>query len=403
MENLRILTVSELTLYIKGLLDKDRLLKQVWIRGELSNFKLHSPSGHMYFTLKDAQACIRGVMFRSKAVLLPFRPESGMKVILRGSISLYERDGQYQIYTEEMQPDGLGAIHLALEQLRDKLADEGLFDEQRKRPLPSLPRAVGVATSTTGAAVQDILKVMFRRFPNVQVVIAPCAVQGESAPAEIAKSISLLNAHPEVDVIIAGRGGGSREELWAFNSEGVVRAIAASRVPVISAVGHETDITLADLAADLRAPTPSAAAEQAVPAKLDLINQLSGLNNRLQVAVQTYINNKRKITELLAASPALTNPMFRVNQEKQYLDQLRGKLVLYSSGLLKDHKAVLNVLIEKLDSLSPLKVLARGYSICQKPGGELITAAEQVEQGEDLLLTLSKGKLQCTVKEVNSG
>jgi exodeoxyribonuclease VII large subunit len=400
MDNLRILSVRDLTLYIKGLLDKDRLLQNVWVRGELSNFKLHSPSGHMYFTLKDEQACIRGVMFRSKAILLPFRPLSGMKVILRGTISLYERDGQYQLYAEEMQPDGLGAIHLALEQLKEKLAAEGLFDPERKRPLPKLPRAVGVATSTTGAAVQDILKVMFRRFPNIQVVIAPCAVQGEAAPVEIAKAISRLNSHPGVDLIIAGRGGGSREELWAFNSEVVVRAIAESSVPVISAVGHETDITLADLAADLRAPTPSAAAELAVPAKLELITAIHGLENRLNNAIQTQIKNKRRVCELLSASPALKNPLFRVNQEKQYLDQLRGKLLQSSSSLLKDNKSTLNILIEKLDSLSPLKVLARGYSVCQKPSGELLTDSRQVELGEDILVTLSKGKLQCIVKEV---
>lgn len=400
-ETPRILSVHELTLYLKGLLERDTRLQNVWVRGEISNFKLHTPSGHMYFTLKDGFSCVKVVMFRSRAVLVPFRPEQGMRVILRGYIGLYERDGQYQIYCEEMQPDGLGSLHLALEQLKARLSGEGLFDSERKKKLPLLPNTIGVATSLTGAAIQDVLKVVFRRFPNMRVVVAPCAVQGEAAPGEIAKAIKLLNQATGIDVIIVGRGGGSREELWAFNAEEVVRAIAGSCVPVISAVGHETDITLADLAADLRAPTPSAAAELAVPQKVDLLGTVKDLSMRLNSAVQNQVSAKRRVSEMLASSPALTNPFYRLNQEQQRLDQLRTDLGQSIGGFLREKNVILTLLAEKLDVLSPLKVLARGYSICQKEDGQTVMDASQVSFGETVSLTLAKGKLNCKVEEVS--
>ncbi len=400
MDTPRILSVRELTLHIKGLLERDRALQNVWVKGEISNFKLHSPSGHMYFTLKDESSCIKAVMFRSRAALVPFRPENGMRVIARGQVSLFERDGQYQIYVEELQPDGLGSLHLALEQLKAKLAQEGLFEPERKRKIPTLPRAVGVATSITGAAVRDILKVIYRRYPNMRVVIAPCAVQGEAAPREISKAIGLLNRVDGLDVIIIGRGGGSREELWAFNSEEVVRAVAGSSVPVVSAVGHETDITLADLAADLRAPTPSAAAELAVPLKYELVSAVSDLARRLNAAVYSNIQNKRRVSELLAASPGISNPFYRINQERQYLDQMRHDLVQSITGFAHNKNAILTVLAGKLDALSPLQVLSRGYSITQHQSGEPVTDVGRVQQGEKLTVTLAKGKLCCAVEEV---
>lgn len=400
MDTPRILSVRELTLYLKGLLERDQRLQNVWVRGEISNFKLHTPSGHMYFTLKDEFSAVKTVMFRSRAVLTPFRPEQGMRVILRGYVSLFERDGQYQIYAEEMQPDGVGSVHLALEQLKARLALEGLFDAGRKKKLPMLPTTVGVATSLTGAAIRDVLKVVYRRFPNLRVVVAPCTVQGEQAPGEIAKAIKLLNRLPGVDLIIAGRGGGSREELWAFNTEEVVRAIAGSRVPVISAVGHETDLTLADLAADLRAPTPSAAAELAVPSKLDLAASLDDLKTRLKSAMQNNLTNKRRVCELLAVRPALANPYYRINQEQQRLDQLREGLAQSMTGFINGKSAILTLLAGKLDVLSPLKVLARGYSICRKETGESVTDSAAVATGEKLFVTLAKGKLHCNVEEV---
>lgn len=396
----KILTIKEITRYIKITLEQDRQLNNVWLRGEISNFKLHNPSGHMYFTLKDQTACLKAVMFRSRAAHVPFKPEHGMKVIVRGTIGVFERDGQYQIYVEEMLPDGLGAQYLALEQLKVKLAAEGLFSQERKRSLPVLPRTVGVATSITGAAVRDILKVTYRRFPNMQVIIAPCIVQGDQAPSEIVNAINMLNSRPEVDVIIVGRGGGSGEDLAAFNNEAVVRAIAASTVPVISAVGHEVDTTLADLAADLRAPTPSAAAELAVPSKVELAASLSSYRIRLSTAIQKDLASKRKFSELLAASPVLTNPIARLNQMRQFLDQLQQGLHQNVTNTVREKGAILNVLTEKLDALSPLKVLARGYSICQGPTGETISDAATVKVGQDLTVTLSKGKLSCNVKEV---
>lgn len=399
MDTPKILTIHELTLYLKGLLQKDRRLQNIWLRGEISNFKLHTPSGHMYFTLKDEYSCIKAVMFRSKAQAVPFRPESGMKIVVRGFIDLYERDGQYQLYAEEMQPDGIGALYLALEQLKAKLANEGLFNPQRKKKLPVLPRCIGVATSLTGAAVHDILKVTFRRFPNMRVVIAPCAVQGENAPGEIAKAIRMLNMIDDLDVIITGRGGGSKEELWAFNSEEVVRAIAESEIPVISAVGHETDTSLADLAADLRAPTPSAAAELAVPAKSDLYLEVQNLKERLSLAVQSNLKHKKQISDLLASSSVLCYPQMRIEQEKQYIDQLYLRLQQNATGFIEQKSVILKLLSGKLDMLSPLKVLARGYAICQTTDSKnLITEAAQVRTGDDLVITLSRGELYCSVK-----
>ncbi|MDA8441157.1 MAG: exodeoxyribonuclease VII large subunit, partial [Peptococcaceae bacterium] len=298
-------------------------------------------------------------------------------------------------------PDGLGSVHLALEQLKAKLTAEGLFEIGRKRRLPLLPATVGIATSITGAALHDMLKVIYRRFPNAQVVISPCAVQGQDAPHTIAKAIELLNQLPQVEVIIVGRGGGSREELWAFNSEVVVRAIVNSRTPVISAVGHETDITLADLAADLRAPTPSAAAELAVPVKNELYVNLTGLQKQLLAALQNKLNQKRRVSELLAASPALRHPLHRINQERQFVDQLYLELQQNITGFINNKNAILNLLGQKLDAMSPLKVLGRGYSICQKSDGIMLKDAAEVRVGEAVTVILTQGKLACTVQEVD--
>ena len=290
----KIWTVAELTREIGQTLNDNPDFVNCWVSGEISNYKNHRPSGHWYFTLKDEQSSMKGVMFRSRAERVRFTPQDGMKVLVRGSIRIYERDGTIQLYAEEMQPSGVGALYLAFEQLKERLGQEGLFAPERKKAIPRYPRRIGIVTSPTGAAIKDILKVMFRRNPQISWILAPAAVQGELAPKEVAQAIARLNRHSQVDVIIVGRGGGSLEELWAFNTEEVARAIAASGIPVISAVGHETDVTIADMVADLRAPTPSAAAELAVPVWLELKSDLKGLEDRLHSTMSSQLQRKRQ-------------------------------------------------------------------------------------------------------------
>ncbi|MFO7172629.1 MAG: exodeoxyribonuclease VII large subunit [Bacillota bacterium] len=395
-----VLSVRALTLYIKEQLESDALLEDLWVRGEISNWKRHT-SGHCYFTLKDEYAQIRCVMFRSQAMRLPFEPEHGMEVIARGRIGVYERDGLYQLYVQEMEPAGRGALHLAFEQLKAKLQAEGLFDPARKRPLPRLPRIVGLVTSPTGAAIRDLITVARRRFPNVNLLLAPALVQGEEAPRSLIAALQALSRVPGVDVIIIGRGGGSMEELWAFNDEGLARAIAACPVPVVSAVGHETDFTIADFVADLRAPTPSAAAELVVPAKSELRAQIRSAEERLVAAVRLHLRRQRARLEAWASRPVLRRPLDRVLQGRQRLDELSRRLVAAAGARVERGRSRLAELAGRLDALSPLGVLARGYAIVQDEAGRLVRAAADLAPGDRIRVRLHRGRVDARVEGVD--
>lgn len=392
----QVVTVRALTMYIKRLIEGDQTLGAVWVKGEISNWKVHT-SGHCYFTLKDDAAQVKCVLFRSQAARLRFVPEHGMRVICGGAVSVYERDGGYQLYVEEMEPDGVGALHLAFEQLKQKLAAEGLFAEPRKRPLPLLPRKVGLVTSPTGAAVRDMVTVARRRFPNVHLILAPALVQGAGAPASLTAALDRLSRVPGVDVIIMGRGGGSLEELWAFNDEGLTRAIAACPVPVVSGVGHETDFTIADFVADLRAPTPSAAAELAVPAKAELRGMLRSMEERLTLGLRGWVGRKRERLDLLAGRAALRRPLDRVRRERQRVDDLTRRLELALGTQVRGRRALLKHAAARLDALSPLGVLQRGYAIALDAQARVLRDAAQVAPGDRVQVILRRGRLNAVV------
>lgn len=370
-------------------------LRAVFIKGEISNFNHHS-SGHMYFTLKDEKSRLKCVMFRGKNASLRFRPENGMKVVAGGSVGVYEVAGEYQLYVDELHPAGQGALHLAFEQLKEKLEQEGLFAAERKRPIPPLPQTVGVVTSPTGAAIRDIVSVIKRRYPNVNILLAPAIVQGDAGPASVISAIQRMNERDDVDVLIVGRGGGSLEELWTFNDEGVARAIAASRIPVISAVGHETDVTIADFVADRRAPTPSAAAEIAVPEKAALKRQIESDFERLRYGLTKTLRSMRERLRYLEERPALSRPMDRIDQKRQHIDELthRASMAFKHAGELRRQR--LEAIVGKLDGLSPLGTLARGYAICRiERTGEVVSDASQVRSGERLLVRVRHGEITC--------
>jgi len=395
----KIWTVSELVGQIGQVLLDRADLQNCWISGELSNFKNHRASGHWYFTMKDESSSLKGVMFKSRSERVRFIPKDGLKVMIRGNIRMYERDGTIQLYAEEMEPSGLGQLYLAFEQLKKKLADEGLFDPARKREIPRFPRRIGIVTSQTGAAIRDILHIMERRHPGMSWVLAPATVQGEAAPREVAQAIDRLNRYGAVDVIIVGRGGGSLEELWAFNTEVVARAIAASVIPIISAVGHETDVTIADYVADLRAPTPSAAAELAVPKLQDLQFQVEQIRVRLQGAMGTIIERKRQQLEGIANKGPLKDPFWRIDQNRQRIDTLQMRLQESMTRLVADKNGILNLLAAKLDLLSPLAILGRGYSLTYDTEGNLLRSTEQVKVDEQIRIRLAEGSLRCQVLE----
>ena len=395
----KIWTVSELVNQIGHVL-RDRVdLHNCWISGELSNFKNHRASGHWYFTLKDQSSSLKGVMFKSRSVRVRFVPTDGLKVLVRGNVRMYEREGSIQFYAEEMEPSGLGQLYLAFEQLKKKLAAEGLFDPAAKKEIPRFPRRIGIVTSPTGAAICDIINIMGRRHPGMSWILAPSAVQGETAPQELAQAIARLNHYGAVDVIIVGRGGGSLEELWAFNTEIVARAIAASEIPIISAVGHETDVTIADYAADLRAPTPSAAAELAVPILQDWQLYVAQLSVRLQSSMGMIIERKRQLLEKIAAKGPLQDPFWRIDQNRQAIDTLQMRLQENMTGFLANKNGILNLLAAKLDLLSPLAVLGRGYSLTYDERGKLLRSASQVELQEQVRIRLGEGALRCQVLE----
>jgi exodeoxyribonuclease VII large subunit len=396
-----VLSVGQLNAYIKSIIDGDINLNNVFVCGEISNFTDHYRTGHYYLTLKDETSSIKAVMFRTANQRLKFMPENGMNVITRGRISVFERDGQYQLYIDDMQPDGLGALNLAFEQLKNKLAAEGLFDQNRKKPIPKYPARIGVITSPTGAAVRDIFNILSRRFPLAEVVLCPVQVQGASAAPQIVDAINRFNAGSYADVLIVGRGGGSIEELWAFNEETVARAVAASKIPVISAVGHETDFTICDFVADLRAPTPSAAAELAVPESFEQKSYITSMKYRCGKAVQGEIQFQRAKLSRLKASPGLVSPVMIINTYRQKLDGYLTAMQAEFSAALSAGRSSLAVLSSKLDTLSPLKVLGIGYALAYSEG-KLLHNASAVDSGSEVDVLLEKGRLFCTVKSVEN-
>jgi len=391
------LTVRELTHIVRDLLQGALELQGVWVRGEVSNYRRHT-SGHLYFTLKDDTASVRCVMFRSRASRVKFEPEDGMAVLVFGSVSVYERDGQYQLYVDDIQPDGIGSLYKAYLQLKARLEAEGLFDPALKRKLPVLPRRVGVVTSIKGAAVRDIINIARRRHPGVRLVLCEALVQGEAAPDDIVRGLELVAQVPEVDVIILGRGGGSIEELWAFNSEKVARAIRACPVPVVSAVGHETDFTIADFAADVRAPTPSAAAELVVPDAQETCARTVVLRDRAKQAVGRMVAERRYALNSLVSRPVLRRPGDVVNERRQVVDDLVKDALLWTRRLMADREAEIRALAGRLDALSPLKILARGYAICSDASGRLLKSVLAASPGSDVQVRLVDGKLECVVK-----
>lgn len=400
MPTKNVLTVSELNKYIKDLISRDIVLSGLWVKGEISNFKSHY-SGHFYFTLKDEKGVLKCVMFRSNAASLVFVPEDGMKVLIRGYISVFERDGQYQLYAEEMQPDGVGALYVAFERLKKKLLSEGLFDEGRKRPLPYLPGAIGVVTSSTGAVIRDIINVLSRRFYNVNIKLYPVQVQGEQAAGQIASAVRRLNELGNVDVIIVARGGGSLEELWAFNEEIVARSIFESRIPVISAVGHETDFTISDFVADVRAPTPSAAAELVMPERTVVENRLDSLKMRLRNAVSKKTAVERLTLKRLCESVAFKQPYNKIYQERMLLDVQKRYMQKALTVLSTEYRNRLKLLAARLDTLSPLNSLARGYSIIRAEKDDtLVKSVKSVRIGDRLEVFLTDGRLNCMVEEI---
>ncbi len=395
----RVYSVTQLNQAVKRVLERESEFRDVLVKGEVSNFKHHS-SGHMYFTLKDDGARIKCVMFRGKNRNLRFRPEDGLTVVASGALGLYEVAGEYQLYVEELLPAGQGALFLAFEQLKQKLQAEGLFSQERKRPLPYLPRCVGVVTSPTGAAIRDILSVLRRRMPTVDILLAPALVQGEGGPASVVQAIEQLASRDDVEVLIVGRGGGSLEELWTFNDERVARAIAASNVPVISAVGHETDVTIADFVADRRAPTPSAAAELAVPERRALLQGVESMAERLQSAQAKRVRSLRERLEYLRSSPALTRPTDRVQQRMQHVDELTHRLSTSFQRLVEQRRHRLEATVGRLESLSPLGTLARGYAICHVDGNEVpVRRAADVPPGARLRVRLHEGELLCRTED----
>lgn len=393
----KVWTVAELTEEIGRVLSERLDFQNCWVSGELSNFKNHRPSGHWYFTLKDEQSNLKGVMFRTRSQKVPFMPIDGMKVLVRGNLRIYERDGNIQLYAEEMQPSGLGELYLAFEQLKNRLASEGLFNQELKKAIPRFPRRIGIVTSQTGAALRDIITVLQRRHPSISWILAPAAVQGESAPREVAAAIARLNNHGNIDVLIVGRGGGSLEELWAFNTEEVARAIFLSRIPIISAVGHETDITIADFVADLRAPTPSAAAELAVPLLRELHAGVAQLARNLESSMRAQVNQKRHLLEGLAGRSPLQNPYWRLAQSRQELDVLGTKLQGNMTRFVTDKNGILKLLAAKLNLLSPLAILGRGYSITYGPQGNLVHSSKDVNLNEEVKVRLAQGSIRCRV------
>ncbi len=392
------ITVTQVTQYIKMLLDRDEILSQVCVRGELSNYKMHS-SGHHYFTLKDDGAVISCVMFRSDAARLRFRPESGMKVILTGRVSLFPKSGQYQIYVSHMQPDGVGDLAVAFEQLKRRLEAQGYFDAEYKKPIPAFPDRVALVTSPTGAAVRDMIRILGRRWPMAKVLVCPVKVQGEGAAEEIAAMLDYVDQNDLADVILTGRGGGSMEDLWAFNEEAVAKAIFRCRTPVISAVGHEPDVTISDFVADLRAATPSNAAELAVKDQNELRLRLMQQQKRLTASAEQTLSSASLRLKRLSDSRVMQSPDAVLGQKELLLDLLRQRWERCGTALLQTERQRLSSCAARLDALSPLKVLGRGYALVTDASGGVIRTASAVQPGQQVRVRLSEGQLRCTVEQ----
>lgn len=391
-----ILTVSQLNEYIKAKIDSDKFLSSVWLKGEISNF-VHHKTGHFYFTLKDEGSLIRSLMFHSSASKLMFRPENGMKVIVHGRVASYIRDGIYNFYADSMEPDGVGALYIAYEQLKKKLEAEGLFSQERKKPLPKIPTRIGVITSPTGAAIRDIINVISRRFSYAKIVLYPSLVQGEGAASQLIGGLRFFNETDGADVIILGRGGGSIEDLWAFNDEQLARAVAASRIPVISAVGHETDFTICDFVADRRAPTPSAAAELAVPETGELKRKIGNITGRMATLLEASLHVKRKSLEALSSSKVMRNPIYILDEKKTRLLMESTRFENATKLLLADKRAAFEKAASKLEALNPLSVLLRGYSAVFHENGTLVKSTEDVLVGDTVIMRTSDGKISATV------
>ena len=393
----KILSVTELNQLVRGKLERDPDLQSVCIRGEISNYKLY-PSGHHYFSLKDSESAIRCVLFKGNALSLRFRPENGMQVLAVGRVSLYPRDGSYQFYCTRLLPDGAGDLSVAFEQLKQKLFQEGLFDPAHKKQLPAFPHRIGIVTSPAGAAVHDMLRILGKRYPLSRVILLPVRVQGAEAPGEIARAIDYANAHAIADVLIVGRGGGSIEDLWAFNDEGVSRAIFRSRIPVVSAVGHEPDVTISDFTADLRAATPSNAAELVAPDQSELRAALEGMRASMLASMRQRLTRSRQQLTGLSASPMLRNPMNYLQERRLRLDKLTGDFRRVGTRLLQARRQGLIRLSASLDAMSPLKVLARGYSMTADADGRLISSVTEVSPGQSLTILVSDGRIRAAVE-----
>ena len=391
-----ICTISELNEYLKSMFDSNPNLSGVYVKGEISNYKFHS-SGHHYMTLKDENSVIRAVMFKFEAAKLNFRPESGMKVIAKGRVSVFPRDGQYQLYISDMIPDGVGALYVAFEQLKKKLLAEGLFDEGHKKPIPRFPQKIAVVTSPTGAAVRDILRILKARFPMSEVLVCPVLVQGPDAPADIASMIEYINVHKLSDLIITGRGGGSIEDLWGFNDENVARAIYNSEIPVISAVGHEPDVTISDFVADVRAATPSNAAEIAVPDTVALRRSIKDSEARLYSLILSKLNFKREALKNISQKNVMKSPQSFFAERRLNLDFLAEKLAGSTNRSILKSKERFVKSVASLDAMSPLKVLSRGYSIATAENGKVIKRVSDTVSGEKVILRVEDGNINCTV------
>ena len=395
----QVLSISQLNEYIRGKLDNDTLLNGVAVRGEISNYKMY-PSGHHYFTLKDENSQLKCVMFKGNAMRLRFRPDNGVRVIAMGKISVYPRDGVYQLYCTSMAMDGIGDLYAAFEQLKAKLAAQGLFDPAHKKPIPKYPGTIGIITSSAGAAIHDMLRILRKRYPLTQVRLLPVRVQGAEAPGEIAAAIRYANYYRLADLLIVGRGGGSIEDLWAFNDEQVAYAIYESHIPVISAVGHEPDVTISDFVADLRAATPSNAAELAVQDRQALEQNLDAMNAAMATALSRQLRAARQHLDVLSKSAALQSPMGYLQQRQKSLQMLQNRLVAAENQCISRNNQRYIALTAKLDAMSPLKVLTRGYAMAQTEGGEVVRSVAQVNPGDQINVSFSDGSLLATVTDV---
>ena len=398
----KIFDVSEVNDYIKTIMDGDGLLSGLTIRGEISNYKVY-PSGHHYFSLKDAGGAIRCVMFRGSAAALRFRPENGMKVLASGRVSVFPRDGAYQLYCQRLTPEGVGDLYVAFEQLKKKLQAEGLFDPAHKKPLPPFPQRIAIVTSAAGAAIHDMLRILGKRYPLAKVILLPVRVQGVEAPAEIAGAIRYVNRFQLADLIITGRGGGSMEDLWAFNDERVARMIYLSHIPVISAVGHEPDVTIADFVADLRAATPSNAAELAVPEQGELRERIAALRLRLAQAEERRLKLIRQQVEKLQSARVLQNPKNYLEDRRLLLDFQQNKLTAAMRQLVLKKQQDFVARRTALEAMSPLKVLSRGYAMTRDSAGRVVTDAAALKPGEIITVTLRNGEVDAAVREIRGG